>query len=112
MRGMSSANGKPLSGTEHLRQSIRDILITPIGSRVMRRDYGSQLFQLIDKPLNESTLVDIYSAVSEALAKWEPRIKLTRVKAEQVSSGGWVRLYLEGYELINGKKMAMDGLII
>ena len=47
MTGMDRETGKSLSGIEHLRQSIRDILTTPIGSRVMRRDYGSRLFELL-----------------------------------------------------------------
>lgn len=28
----------------HLRQSIADILLTPIGTRIQRRDYGSYIF--------------------------------------------------------------------
>ena len=47
MRGMSAQTGAPLDGGERLAQSVRDILTTPIGSRVMRRDYGSQIFELI-----------------------------------------------------------------
>jgi phage baseplate assembly protein W len=41
MQGMNRNTGRKLSGVDHLRQSIVDILTTPIGSRVMRRDYGS-----------------------------------------------------------------------
>lgn len=41
MRGMNSETGKTISGIEHLKQSIVDILTTPVGTRVMRRDYGS-----------------------------------------------------------------------
>ncbi len=54
MRGTDANTGKALSGLEHLRQSVRDILTTPIGTRVMRREYGSQLYALIDAPLNRS----------------------------------------------------------
>jgi phage baseplate assembly protein W len=41
MIGTNATSRKPLAGIEHLRQSIRDILTTPIGSRIMRRDFGS-----------------------------------------------------------------------
>ena len=57
--GMNAETGRELTGLEHLKQSIADILNTPIGSRVMRRDYGSRLFELIDAPINRSTVVDI-----------------------------------------------------
>jgi phage baseplate assembly protein W len=81
MRGTDAKTGKTLSGVAHLRQSIRDILTTPLGSRVMRRDYGSRLFDLVDNPLNDQTLVEIFAATAEALMRWEPRLKVLRVQA-------------------------------
>ncbi|EFB70328.1 hypothetical protein PROVRUST_08539, partial [Providencia rustigianii DSM 4541] len=36
-QGMSRIDGTAISDIEHIRQSVRDILITPIGSRVIRR---------------------------------------------------------------------------
>ena len=65
MNGMSTS-GKPISGLDHLRQSIADILTTPIGSRVMRRDYGSLLPGLIDQPQNNATTLRLYSAGNRA----------------------------------------------
>lgn len=64
---MNAQTGKPLEGIEHLKQSVRDILTTPIGSRVMRRDYGSRLFELIDNPTNPETVAEIIAASAEAL---------------------------------------------
>ena len=48
--GMSRTTGKPLSDEDHLRQSIRDILSTRIGTRVMLRDYGSNIPRMVDLP--------------------------------------------------------------
>ncbi|WP_369408772.1 GPW/gp25 family protein [Wolbachia endosymbiont of Pentalonia nigronervosa] len=72
---------------EHLKQSIADILTTPIGSRIMRRDYGSRLFELVDRPVNRDFTLEIYAAVAEALQKWERRLKLEKVKIEEVKEG-------------------------
>ncbi len=52
MKGMDAKTGKTLEGIEHLKQSIIDILTTPVNSRIMRRDYGSRLFELVDKPIS------------------------------------------------------------
>lgn len=41
MTGMSRETGKALDEAAHISQSIRDILTTPVGSRLMRRTYGS-----------------------------------------------------------------------
>lgn len=48
--GMNRATGAAIADLDHTRQSLSDILGTPIGSRVMRRDYGSLLSDLIDQP--------------------------------------------------------------
>ncbi|WP_412057112.1 GPW/gp25 family protein [Bartonella sp. DGB2] len=49
---MDRESGKPLSGMDHLRQSLIDILMTAKGSRVMRRAYGSDVARLLDQPVN------------------------------------------------------------
>ncbi|WP_251978563.1 GPW/gp25 family protein [Salinicola avicenniae] len=71
---MNRTTGASIAGLEHIRQSVADILTTPIGSRLMRRDYGSLLPSLIDQPLNDATLMRTYSAAVMAIIRWEPRI--------------------------------------
>ena len=109
MRGIDSNTGKPLAGIDHLRQSIRDILTTPIGSRVLRRTYGSQLFQLIDAPLNRSSIMDLYAATADALARWEPRLRLTKVQAA-MPQPGVVVLDLTGVYVPEGRVITLDGI--
>jgi phage baseplate assembly protein W len=111
MNGTNALTGQILSGIDHLRQSITDILTTPLGSRVMRRDYGSRLFELIDAPMNRGTLADIYAATVEALAKWEPRIQVTQVKASSAEPGR-VTLDVTGNYLPNGKAITLRGIIV
>lgn len=111
MNGTNAATGKSLDGLDHLRQSIRDILTTPIGSRVMRRDYGSRVFQLIDAPMNRSTLLDLYAATAEALANWEPRFKLQKVVASSAEPGNIV-LDLTGEYLPDGQTVTLDGIVV
>ena len=56
----------------------------------MRRDYGSRLFELIDKPLNAETLVDMYAATAEALNRWEGRLVVKKVSARSLKAGSVV----------------------
>ncbi|ECR9230570.1 baseplate assembly protein [Salmonella enterica] len=74
--GMSRNDGQALADTDHLRQSVRDILLTPQGSRIARREYGSLLSALIDQPQNPALRLQIMSAVYVALNRWEPRLTL------------------------------------
>lgn len=96
MNGMNRSTGAALSGIEHLKQSVRDILTTPLGSRVMRRQYGSLLPSLIDQPDNASTRVRLYAAVASALMRWEPRLRLSRVGLVKGSRPGQVVVELDG----------------
>lgn len=111
MIGIAATTGKRLGGLDHLRQSIRDILTTPIGSRVMRRDYGSRLFDLIDAPMNRATILDIYAAVADALERWEPRFRLREVVATDAAPGH-VTLSLTGELLIDGREVTLDGIVV
>jgi hypothetical protein len=111
VRGTDNQTGKALSGFDHLKQSIRDILSTPIGTRVMLRDYGSRLFELVDAPLNRGTIVEIYVATIEALVKWEPRLRVSRVIAESIT-GGKITLTLEGTYLPNGQPVTLEGIVV
>ncbi|MFJ5423177.1 GPW/gp25 family protein, partial [Wolbachia endosymbiont of Drosophila barbarae] len=107
MRGMSATSGKELEGLDHLKQSIIDILTTPVNSRIMRRSYGSRLLELVDKPINRDLTLEIYAATAEALEKWEKRFKLEKVKITEVKEGK-VTLDLEGLYLPSGKNIHFD----
>jgi len=112
MSGMHAQTGRRLDGPAHLRQSITDILTTPIGSRVMRREYGSRLFELIDAPASGATLIDLYAATAEALARWEPRLRLTKVTGNGVTDWGKTQLTLTGEYLPEGREVTLEGILI
>jgi phage baseplate assembly protein W len=111
MDGIHALTGKRLGGMAHLRQSIRDILTTPIGTRVMRRDYGSRLARLVDAPINSDTILEMYAATAEALRANEPRFKLH--KARIVSAvPGRIEMDLTGEYLPEGRIITLDGIEI
>ncbi|MFP3015670.1 MAG: GPW/gp25 family protein [Wolbachia sp.] len=111
MKGMRKETGKELEGLEHLKQSMIDILTTLINSRIMRRDYGSRLFELVDKPINRDLTLEIYAATAEALGKWEKRFKLEKVKMTEVEEEK-VTLDLEGLYVPSGKNIRFDGVVV
>ncbi len=93
---MDATTGRRLDYLAHLRQSVTDILTTPLGSRVMRRDYGSLLPEMIDRPLTDATLLQVYAATVMALLRWEPRLRVTAVRTSvSTTSPGRVVLDLE-----------------
>lgn len=88
--GMSQGNGKAITDTDHLRQSVRDILLTPQGSRLARREYGSLLSALIDQPQNPALRLQVMSAVYVALSRWEPRLTLDSITISSNFDGSMV----------------------
>ena len=111
MQGMSTTDGAALADLAHLRQSIEDILTTRIGARVMRRDYGSRLPELVDTPAHPDRFVEWYAATAEALVRWEPRFRLSRVQVERAQDGHLV-LRLDGVYLPDGREITLEGVAV
>ena len=88
---------------------------TPIGSRVIRRTYGSGLIDLIDQNLTPLVRAQIYAATVDALRKWEPRLRVTKVEAEALPEeleDGHVSISLEGQYLPDGREIRLDGVVL
>lgn len=72
---------------DSIKESIKIILGTTKGERVMRPDFGCGLSELVysKNDMAAASLAIFY--VEEALKKWEPRIKLIKVDANAESGG-------------------------
>lgn len=96
MQGMDRHTGKPLSGADHLAQSIGDILSTPLGTRLGRRTYGSDLPELFDQPMNARGRLLVFAATAQAIMRQEGRMRLSRIALERGDAPGHWRLRLAG----------------
>lgn len=105
MTGMNAHTGLSMTEAEHIAQSINDVLTTPLASRVMRRDYGSLLPDLIDWPSNDATRLQAYSAIVTALMRWEPRISLSAVSLSLGERPGQFFLDLDGQHVDSNEAM-------
>lgn len=94
--GVDRRIGAVLTGWDHVRQSIAVILTTPIGSRIMRREFGSEVPFLIDRPMTDRVIVAVYAASANALRRWEPRFRLTSCRFVEPSADGSLGLALGG----------------
>lgn len=64
-----------------IKQAIYIILNTAPGERVMHPDFGCNIHEMIFWPANDQTAAIIERYVTEALTRWEPRIRLHEVRA-------------------------------
>lgn len=96
---------------EHIKQSIADILLTPKGTRIMRRTYGSNLYKLIDRPLSAGLMLQLSSACVMALTQWEKRISVNSFKVMMnAQQAGQFTGTLEATIKKTGKKLTMTEL--
>ena len=66
---------------EDLDRSIRMVLLTAPGERLMRPDFGCRIWDLLFEPVTGNLLGLIAEAVRDALARWEPRIVVDDVQS-------------------------------
>jgi phage baseplate assembly protein W len=69
-------------------QSIKIILGTNPGERVMRPDFGAGLNAFVFEPINTTTLEALRKRVQDSLVDWEPRIDVQSVKLTTDASPG------------------------
>lgn len=67
---------------ESVEESIRIILNTTPGERVMNPDFGCRINDLVFSPCSSKTVSLAVHYVEEAIIKWEPRVILNKVFGE------------------------------
>ncbi|MBD5799846.1 baseplate protein [Bacillus pseudomycoides] len=74
---------------EDIKESIRIILFTSRGERVMQPDFGCSIHDFFFDSMSTTTLGLVESSVHEALTRWETRINLVAVKvsADDIQAG-------------------------
>lgn len=75
-------NAPYAEGPEKVRQSIRIILETEPGERLMRPTFGCRLRRYLMKPNTAATRTLMQRDIELALSLWEPRIRLESVRVE------------------------------
>lgn len=95
MAGVDRDTRLPIGGWAEVERSVRTILTTPRGSRLMRREFGCDLVRLLDAPMNEATIVDAIVAIVDALRPrvvngnqyGEPRVDVVNVSIFEARAG-------------------------
>jgi phage baseplate assembly protein W len=88
-KGWAFPVGPDLSGAigmsayqRSVEESIRIILGTTPGERLMRPDFGCRINELVFAPNSHRTLGLAEHYVREALRRWEPRVNVKEVRGE------------------------------
>lgn len=67
---------------EDIQEAIRIILLTSLGERVMRPEFGAGLHDYVFETMSATNLGNIQTAIQDGLIEWEPRIEVLAVNVE------------------------------
>ena len=70
---------KMVAEEEDIRESLRILLSTRPGERVMQPDYGCGLHAMVFESLDESTVTELKDIIQRAILFYEPRITLESI---------------------------------
>ena len=70
-------------GAADIDRSIRVVIATAPGERVMRPEFGCRIWDLLFEPVTANLLGQMAQAVRDALAQWEPRATVEDVQVRQ-----------------------------
>lgn len=74
---------KTVFDEEAIKNSIRNILLTPIGTMPGKPDFGSRLLEVPFNQNDDSTRILVTRVVYEALVRWERRVNFLGLKINQ-----------------------------
>ncbi|MDE7044752.1 MAG: GPW/gp25 family protein, partial [Acetatifactor sp.] len=92
------------SDSENIRQSVKIILLTEPGERMMHPKFGTKLHQFLFENLNTQTREMICREVSNSLQTWEKRIQDIRVEAEMSPESQGELHVAVTYRIVNGEE--------
>lgn len=77
------------AGGADIDGSLRMILMTAPGERLMRPQFGCRIWDLLFEPINANTIGLMGEAVRDAVSQWEPRVALedVQIDVDQRDSG-------------------------
>ena len=70
-------------GLRKIKENVIHLLLTGIGERVMQREYGGGIRQLIHDPNNDALRAIVQHQIGKAISQWEPRVLLQNVQVTQ-----------------------------
>ena len=81
---------------EDIERSMRIILLTAPGERIMRPKFGCRIWDLLFEPITPNLMGQVIEAVKEALAQWEPRVDVRNVvPSAEGRDGGLINVRIE-----------------
>lgn len=91
MAGINRVTGATIDNYQHALQSVEVILSTRIGSRIMRRQFGGGVAEILGRAVTPPLFALFQQLVATAIDVWEPRFRVRQIaplgSVEQIRAG-------------------------
>lgn len=111
-RGMDRQTGRWITGKPYLRQRLADVINTPLGSLPGARQYGSQLYQLVDHNVGPDFYMSAYEYLADAInhpVNGLDDFQLQTMLIARIAPHHY-EISITGTYLINGEPVTFDGI--
>lgn len=101
-----------MGGIPYLRQRLYDVINTPLGSLVGRRDFGSRFYELVDRNVDARFHMEAYIRLAEAInnpMNGLDDFKLSEMVVEREGPGHY-SITISG-TTTDGQQVETDGII-
>lgn len=102
---------KKVEGHESINQSIRTIISTSYGERLMLPEFGSGVRQLLFNNIDSVTANHLKREITQALSTWESRINLLEVAITPDIDNNFYDIYVRYEDLTDNTKGEFGGIV-
>lgn len=112
MKSGMAHSGELITGLDYLKQRIFDVINTPLGSIVGRRNFGSRFHELVDHNINDEFYMDAYIRLADALGN--PDNGLDDFKLNdmviKIPNQNHIEIVVDGQTIPDLKTVSIDGI--
>ncbi|MCA1781558.1 MAG: GPW/gp25 family protein [Dermatophilaceae bacterium] len=87
---------------------IRTLLLTRIGERVMRPEYGSMVMESVFEPMGPRFRAELEADIQDAMRDWSPETEVTRIDLQERESTLSVDLEFRARSNLSGETSTLS----
>ena len=107
----TSGTIKKVEDIDSVKQSIKIILSTSLGERIMEPDFGSRLRNLLFEQMDDITTILIELEIQETIEKWEDRVIINNVNVVPNYDINYYDVYVDFTVIRIDKRGTFEGKI-
>ncbi len=111
LKGVCENTGNQIYGWPRVKQSIKRIVQSYMGSYIGMRPFGSYVPDLIDEPQNPLYIGLLIAAISQAISRFEPEFLIEEFEILAMGADGKIHINIAGfYKAIDNEELSPQSM--